>query len=255
MMKCVSITIAACTLCVAGCARHPVERVEWTIMGTVAAVQARGGDIAAIRAVVQEAFDEVSREFNAFDPQSAINRLGGCTDFGKPCFDYAMSLKEKSGGAFNPSWRGDGKLDFGAIAKGFAVDVAAERLETSGLCTADILLDLGGNIKAVRGEWRVGVKDPFGKGICSEILLKEGETLATSATYFRGAHIHDGRTGEALETNDVASVTVKCTSAMLADGLSTTLFILGPEKGRVFLAQYGFDAKALFVMSDGRKIE
>ena len=249
------VVIAVVALCVAGCARRPAERVEWTTMGTIAAVQARGGDIAAIRAVVQEAFDEVSREFNAFDPQSAINRLGGCTDFGRPCFDCAMALKEKSGGAFNPSWRGDGRLDFGAIAKGFAVDVAAERLGAAGLCAADILLDLGGNLKAVRGEWLVGVKDPFGNGICREMLLKEGESLATSATYYRGAHIRDGRTGEALDGNGVASVTVKCASAMVADGLSTTLFIFGPEKGRAFLDQHGFDAKVFFVMSDGRKIE
>ena len=249
------VVIAVVALCVAGCARRPADRVEWTTMGTVAAVQARGGDIAAVRAVVQEAFDEVSMEFNAYDPQSAINRLGGCTDFGKPCFDCAMSLKEKSGGAFNPSWRGDGRLDFGAIAKGFAVDVAAERLEAAGLRGTDILLDLGGNLKAVRGEWRVGVKNPFGSGICWEIPLKEGESLATSATYFRGAHIRDGRTGEALDANGVASVTVKCPSAMLADGLSTTLFVLGPDKGRAFLDRHGFGVSVLFVMSDGRKVE
>ena len=254
MMKCGFPAIAVVALCAAGCARHPVERVEWTTMGTVAAVQAKGGDIAAMRKVVQEAFEDVRREFDAHDPQSAINRLGGCTGFGKPCHECALMLKEASGGVFNPEWRGKGKLDYGAIAKGFAVDVAADRLKAAGLPEADVLIDLGGNLKAVRGDWRVGIKNPFGKGMCEETLLKEGESLATSATYFRGSHIRDGRTGEPIDGNGVASVTVRCGSAMLADGLSTTLFILGPERGLAFLASRWLGAKALFVMSDGRQV-
>ena len=246
--------VVVCALCFAGCARHPVERVEWTTMGTVAAVQAKGGDIAAMRKVVQEAFEDVRREFDAYDPQSAINRLGGCTDFGRPCHECALMLKEASGGVFNPEWRGNGKIDYGAIAKGFAVDVAADRLKAAVLLDADVLIDLGGNLKAVRGDWNVGVKDPEGQGVCATMLLKEGESLATSATYFRGSHIRDGRTGKPIEGNGVASVTVRCESAMLADGLSTTLFILGPDRGLAFLSARWPDAKALFVMSDGRQV-
>ena len=254
-MMCSVVKIAVVlAFCAAGCARRPLERVEWTTMGTVAAVQAKGGDIAALRAVVQTAFEDVRREFDAHDPQSAINRLGGCTDFGRPCHECAMMLKEASGGVFNPEWRGKGKLDYGAIAKGFAVDVAAERLKAACLLDGDVLIDLGGNLKAVRGEWRVGIKDPFRSGICEESLLKEGESLATSATYFRGSHIHDGRTGEAVDGSGVASITVRCESAMFADGLSTTLFILGPEKGLALLASRLPDARAVFIMSDGRKV-
>ena len=237
-----------------GCARQPAERVEWTVMGTIAAVQARGGDIAAVRNVVKAAFDEVSREFNAHDPKSAINRLGGCTSFGKPCSDYAAALAEASGGAFNPAWKGNGSLDYGAIAKGFAVDVAAERVKSAGLADADILIDLGGNLKAVRGDWRVGVKDPLGNGMRKVLTLHEGESIATSATYFRGRHIHDGRTG-AVVSNDVASVTVRCPSAMRADGLSTALFVLGPAAGRELLSRHAPEACASFVMADGRQVE
>ena len=46
-------------------------------------------------------------------------------------WNTAMMLKEASAGVFNPEWRGKGKLDYGAIAKGFAVDVAAERLKAA----------------------------------------------------------------------------------------------------------------------------
>ena len=222
-------------------------------MGTVAAVQVRGGDIAAVRSVVQAAFEDVRREFDAHDPESAIRRLGGCTDFGRPCHDCALRLKEASGGAFDPCWRKDGRLDYGAIAKGFAVDVAAERLASAISDGQDVLIDLGGNIKSVRGEWKVGIRDPAGSGMCETVGLGEGESLATSALYFRGRHIYDARTG-AQVSNDVASVTVRCRSAMLADGLSTTLFVLGVDAGREFVSRFAPDASALFVLSDGSKV-
>ena len=222
-------------------------------MGTVAAVQVRGGDIAAVRSVVQAAFEDVRREFDAHDPESAIRRLGGCTDFGRPCHDCALRLKEASGGAFDPCWRKDGRLDYGAIAKGFAVDVAAERLASAISDGQDVLIDLGGNIKSVRGDWKVGIKDPAGSGVCETVGLGEGESLATSALYFRGRHIYDARTG-AQVSNDVASVTVRCRSAMLADGLSTTLFVLGVDAGREFVSRFAPDASALFVLSDGSSV-
>ena len=222
-------------------------------MGTVAAVQVRGGDVAAVRSIVQAAFEEVRREFDAHDPESAVRRLGGCTDFGRPCHDCAMRLKEASGGAFDPCWRKDGRLDYGAIAKGFAVDVAAERLASEISAGQDVLIDLGGNIKSVRGEWKVGIKDPAGSGMCETVALGEGESLATSALYFRGRHIYDARTGEPV-SNGVASVTVRCRSAMLADGLSTTLFVLGADAGREFVSRFAPEASAIFILADSSKV-
>jgi thiamine biosynthesis lipoprotein len=170
---------------------------------------------------------------------------------------------EASGGAFNPRWRGPGTLDLGAIAKGAAVDWAALNVWNG----EDILIDLGGNLKSVRGNWRTGVADPNGGGFAAVVDLREGEALATSATYYRGSHIYDGRTGLAV-SNGVASVTVLCRSAMWADGLSTTLFILGPEAGRAFVEEKcplfmpdcyalsdGKYAAVLWILSDGRQVK
>jgi thiamine biosynthesis lipoprotein len=157
---------------------------------------------------------------------------------------------------FNPRWRGAGTLDLGAIAKGFAVDCAARALEAG---EGAVLIDLGGNLKAVkrRGEasrqsWRVGVYSPGG-GICACVVLRPGEALATSAEYFRGRHIRDGRTG-ACAAAGVLSVTVLSPSAMMADGLSTTLFAMGPEEGLAFLARVAPEASAFFLMKDGRRL-
>ena len=176
----------------------------------------------------------------------------------RPCYEAAFALQKASDGAFNPRWRGTNTLDLGAIAKGFAVDRLESTLKTAHPFRTDCLIDLGGNLKALRGNWRTGVKDPDRDGFAAVVDLHEGEALATSATYYRGSHIYDGRTGLAV-SNGVASVTVLCNSAMWADGLSTTLFVLGPEAGKKFLDDKlkllvgDMKVSVLWIMDDGRQ--
>ena len=265
-----------CALCIAGCSRAKVDRVEWPVMGTIAAVQLKGEltpDSSRFTGYVMAAFKDVSDALNAHVATSEISVLASladdevlakCDAKTKPCYEAAFSLMRESGCAFNPRWRGPKTLDLGAIAKGFAVDVAAQDCHADG---TDALIDLGGNVKAVNGNWRTGVRDPFGGGFAAVVELREGEALATSATYYRGSHIYDGRTGLAV-SNGVASVTVLCRSAMWADGLSTTLFILGPEAGRAFVEEKcplfmpdcyalsdGKYAAVLWILSDGRQVK
>ena len=214
-------------------------------MGTVAAVQVRGGGglpASSYRQSAADAFAEVERLLNAHNPDSELSRLAPlgndavlarCDARMRPCYAVAFVLERLSGGAFSPRWCGTNTLDLGAIAKGFAVDLAAESTYVDG---NDALLDLGGNLKALEGEggshrsWSTGVRDPLGDGFAAVVELHDGEALATSATYFRGSHIRDPRTG-ATVSNGVESVTVLARSAMWADGLSTALFVLGPEDG------------------------
>lgn len=249
--------LAAAALCLVGCGRPKVERLAWPVMGTVAAVQTRAdlggsGPVADVSAVKQ-VFASVEKLMNAHDPDSETSRLAprgeaevlaGCAPEVRPCYAAAFKLMRASGGAFNPRWRGPRTLDLGAIAKGFAVDRATNDPALAG--RADVLVDLGGNLKALRGNWRTGVKDPRGGGFAAVVDLREGEALATSATYYRGGHIYDGRTGLAV-SNGVAAVTVLCNSAMWADGLSTTLFVLGPKEGAAFL-----DGKLSDLLGDGK---
>lgn len=239
-MKDLFAALLLASLAFVGCTRQSetdIDRVEWTAMGTVAALQGRKSaqlaDFGAAVVTAQSCFKRVSSEFNRFDTNSTICRLGRPSAFGRPCWDAANALKRLSDGAFNPHWRGTNALDFGAIAKGFAVDVAADALQGM---TGDLLVDLGGNLKSVRGDWRTGVRAPSGLGLVAVVTLHAGEALATSAEYFRGKHIFDGRTSQPV-SNDVAAVTVLGTSAMWADGLSTTLFVLGPEAGSRFLRE------------------
>ena len=203
-------------------------------MGTVAAVQARGNAAKTCVASVKAAFEELEGLLNAHDAQAEICRLASlseaeilatCDESVRTCYEQAFALRRQTGGAFNPRWRGADTLDLGAIAKGYAVDVAAARLSP----TNDTLIDLGGNLKAVKGDWTVGVKDG------ATFVLSEGEACATSARYYRGDHIKDGRTGADAASGVYSVTVVHPTSAMLADGLSTVLFILGREKGEAFV--------------------
>jgi thiamine biosynthesis lipoprotein len=181
----------------------------------------------------------------------------------------ALTLAERSGRAFNP-WIGAklrelgfshgshfSDFDLGAIAKGFAVDAAWR--DVTAFATrdkgeiGDVLIDLGGNLRVVSGAWRTGVRSPFGQGYAATIVLTNGEAVATSGNYerfverngVRYSHILDGRTGE--PTTGIAGVTVIATSAALADGLSTTLFVLGPQEGMRFLDRWHPGIAALWI--------
>lgn len=252
----ISASILAAAL--AGCGARPrMERVEWTVMSTIAAVQTRGGGDQAATDAVRRTFALVERRLNAFDPDSELSllaplgeeeTLARCDAVMRPCYEAAFRLMRETGGAFNPRWRGEGTLDLGGIAKGFALDLAEAELKASGASASrDILVDLGGNLKAVSGDWTAGVFAPDGSAMRS-IALSPGFACATSAEYARGKHIFDGRTGAAV-TNDVLSVTVvHPDSAMLADGLSTVMFIFGREEGERFLRERYPETRAIWQM-------
>ncbi len=150
------------------------------------------------------------------------------------------------------------RLDLGGIAKGYAVDLAFAHLRQAGC--ADFMIDLGGNLRAYgeafpgRGGWLAGIRDPFDRNmLLGSICLTNGESMATSGNYERFveldghhyAHIMDPRTGRPAE--GVASVTVLAPSGLQCDGLSATLFILGPQDGRNFLLRSKPKCEALWV--------
>ena len=240
----------------------------WPAMGTVVKFKARGkldpAEVEAFRKMSAENVARIERLLSAHDPDSEMNRLfagfggapgtlpGGVSQDVVPCYKAAFKLRELSGGAFDPFWKGGGKVDLGAIAKGFALDDTLAKLRADYRFShegAKFLLDIGGNLLALSGSWSTGIRDPATEGgIARSMSLESGFAAATSGEYERGKHIVDGRTGKPVE-NDVASVTVvHPNSAMLADGLSTTLFVLGREKGTKFLSDNFPEARAYWIM-------
>jgi thiamine biosynthesis lipoprotein len=141
-------------------------------------------------------------------------------------------------------------LDLNAIAKGLAVDLAAQELHEY----ADVCIEAGGDVY-VRGHnaadqlWRVGIQHPRAEGILVERLSVTDSAVCTSGDYERRGHLVDGRSH--IAPTDLASVSVVAPTAMVADGLSTTATLLGCDRGRTLLEQQGVGG--LLVGPDGSR--
>ena len=136
------------------------------------------------------------------------------------------------------------RMHLGGIGKGYAVDRAAAILRASGV--VNFLIQSGGDLYAggTRGDrpWRSGIRDPRGPAdrIFAAMDLRD-ETFSTSGDYER-FFIRDGhRYHHILDTDNgqpargCRSVTIVTKEAVLADGLSTGVFVLGPRAGMALI--------------------
>lgn len=132
-------------------------------------------------------------------------------------------------------------LDFGGIAKGYALDRAARKMSAQGASAGR--LDLGGEILVFgrRAASSVGIVDPTGGETPLGTVVLEGAAIATSGQYERfreegrrrWGHILDPRSGYPSE--NLLSVTVVAERAVLADAAATACFVLGQTAGLTFL--------------------
>jgi thiamine biosynthesis lipoprotein len=148
------------------------------------------------------------------------------------------------------------KLDLGGIARGHAVDAAADTLRARGV--RDALVDLSGNAVALGApahaeDWRVGLRDPRDRSATfARLHLSDGQAVSTSDAHdpFVAAdgksygRILDPRTGRPAD--GLVSVTVMARSATIADAWSTALFVLGPADARR-LARARTDLSAVLI--------
>jgi thiamine biosynthesis lipoprotein len=159
---------------------------------------------------------------------------------------------------------GDWRFDVGGIAKGYAVDLAADLLAELGFSAA--LVNAGGDIRLLGerpgGEpWRIAIRHPRRReDLFGYLDLDEG-AVATSGDYercffHRGVryhHILDPRTG--LPGRRSSSCTVVASSAALADALSTGLFLLGPHEGKRLVEDMdGVEAVFIYCGADSVKL-
>ena len=147
------------------------------------------------------------------------------------------------------------RLDFGGIGKGYAVDRACALLSASVPC----LVNAGGDL-AVRGRprtgcWPIGVETPDGT---ISLALEDG-ALATSGRdgrrWRRGGterhHLIDPVTGKPSES-DLLRVSVAARSAVEAEVLAKSLFLVGEEDAAFEAAKLGL--AAVLVTEDGRTV-
>lgn len=151
------------------------------------------------------------------------------------------------------------KIDLGAFAKGYAIDVVMDKLKTIGIKNA--IINAGGNLKAmgrIEGRsWRIGVRHPSGKGVIAAIETSGEESVITSGDYERFreyegkrySHILDPRTGHS--TTGISSVTILDKSGAFADAASTALTVAGLDNWHAMAKQLGVK-HAMVIDAEGK---
>jgi thiamine biosynthesis lipoprotein len=149
--------------------------------------------------------------------------------------------------------RGDGTIRFlaagvrinlGGIAKGYAVERGIEILRRYGVEHARVTA--GGDTRLLgdrRGEpWMVGIQDPRDNEKVAVTIPLENEAISTSGDYQRFFvedgeryhHIIEPSTGQ--PASEVRSVTIIGPDAVLTDALSTSVFVMGVDRGLRLIA-------------------
>jgi FAD:protein FMN transferase len=153
------------------------------------------------------------------------------------------------------------QIDLGGIAKGYIADCIADELREQGVKSA--LLNFGGNVVTIGNKpdgapWEIGLQNPrgeSGKSFWAVVKISDSDVV-TSGIYERGFdidgvryhHILDPRTGWPVQ-NGLLTVTACNRSSVLADALTTAMFVLGLEGGMRLAQQFGI--QAIFLSHDG----
>ena len=150
------------------------------------------------------------------------------------------------------------EIDLGGIAKGYTSGRVMDVMKSYGIKSA--VINLGGNAhvlgnKTDGSQWKVGIQDPEdengylgGVSVTDRAIITSGgyeRYFVDEDTGVKYHHIIDPKTGYSAN-NGLISVTIVSADSTLADGLSTSLFVLGTEDAITYCeehcAEYGFDA-------------
>ncbi len=186
---------------------------------------------------------------HAFSPTlAAVNKLWGFSNVEPPLSPPSQSSIQKLLSGSENCLQHQGKqwsrnsincqLDFGAIAKGYAIDRGIEALKKHGIQNA--MINAGGDIRLIGkhggNDWRIGIRDPRHKDkIIATLSLHGDVSIVTSGDYERYFINHGQRYHHILNPQtgwpsyNSQSVTVMASNATLADAWSTALFVLGKE--------------------------
>ena len=155
----------------------------------------------------------------------------------------------------------DMEIDFGGIAKGYTSDQVTKIFGEYGIKSG--LINLGGNVDAYGSKtdgtaWRVAIQSPDQDGNYIGVLEATDKAVITSGGYERYFeedgityhHIIDPSTGYPADSG-LKSVTIICDDGTLADGLSTSLFIMGEEKASQFWQEHSDEFDFVLMKDDG----
>lgn len=150
------------------------------------------------------------------------------------------------------------EIDLGGIAKGYTSGRVMDVMKSYGIKSA--VINLGGNAhvlgnKTDGSQWKVGIQDPEdengylgGVSVTDKAIITSGgyeRYFVDKDTGVKYHHIIDPKTGYSAN-NGLISVTIVSEDSTLADGLSTSLFVLGTEDAITYCEEHcaedGFDA-------------
>ena len=150
------------------------------------------------------------------------------------------------------------EIDLGGIARGYTSGRVMDVMKSYGIKSA--VINLGGNAhvlgnKTDGSQWKVGIQDPEdengylgGVSVTDRAIITSGgyeRYFVDEDTGVKYHHIIDPKTGYSAN-NGLISVTIVSADSTLADGLSTSLFVLGTEDAITYCEEHcaedGFDA-------------
>ena len=148
-------------------------------------------------------------------------------------------------------------IDTGGLAKGTIIDLAAESLKKSGIEKG--IVEIGGDFICFGNKnWKVGIQHPREESLLG-VISNNNMGICGSGDYYqyvmdntaknaRKHHIIDPRKMKPSRTS--IGVTVISKNAETADALATTMFIMGPDKGKTVLREKFPESSALWVLPD-----
>lgn len=174
-----------------------------------------------------------------------------------PFVDYRkIRLDDERTTVFLPSRQME--IGLGGIGKGYAMDRAMAVLNHHGIRNAMVMAGGDTLIKGKNGDdlWRVGLRDPDTVDGILAVLPLEDQAISTSGDYerffmkdgVRYHHILNTRTG--YPASLCRSVTILAPDATTSDALSTTVFVLGPERGLALVERLD-DVEAIIIDRHG----
>ena len=153
------------------------------------------------------------------------------------------------------------KIDLGGIAKGYTSSRIMEIYRECGVTSG--IVNLGGNVQVLGTKvdgsmWRVAIQNPKEDGTYLGVLSTKDCAVITSGGYERyfekdGTtyhHIIDPTTGYPADSG-LTSVTIVSEDGTLADGLSTSLFIMGKEKAIEYWKNHSEEFDTILLTEDG----
>lgn len=215
------------------------------------------GSAARFEALADETFaflHAVDAQFSTYRPDSEVSRINaGHGTEPSPVLREVLArctaLWRRSNGYFDVY--AGGRLDPSGFVKGWAVQVASDRLLAAG--AENHCVNAGGDVR-VRGHspsgqpWRVAVRHPFQPEAVCAVVAGTDLAVATSGVYERGRHVLNPFTGAAA--TGLRSVTVVGADLGAADALATAALAMGLD-GIAWLSTVDGYTSAV-VTDDGR---